>query len=68
MNPNREIIDSKELGMFFVNDGVVFSCMPIDENDPATDFKITTSGELTISAGNLRVVANTILRMLGEGW
>lgn len=68
MNPNREFIGSKDLAVFHVNDGVVFACIPIDVNDPATDFKITTSGELTISAGNLRSVANDILRMLGEGW
>ena len=68
MNPNREFIGSREMGVFHFNDGVVFSCLPIDLNDPATDFKITTSGELIISAGNLREVANMILRMLGEGW
>ena len=68
MNPNREPIDSKDLAVFYVNDGVGFVCIPIDVNDPTTDFKITTSGELTISAGNLRSVANDILRMLGEGW
>ena len=68
MNPNREIISSKDLAVFYVNDAIVFSCIPIDVNDPTTDFKITTSGELTISAGNLRLIANKILRMLGEGW
>lgn len=68
MNPNREFISSKDLAVFYVNDAIVFSCIPIDVNDPTTDFKITTSGELTISAGNLRSVANKILRMLGEGW
>lgn len=68
MNPNREFISSKDLGVFWVNNAIVFSCIPIDVNDPTTDFKITTSGELTISAGNLRIMANNILRMLGEGW
>ena len=68
MNPNREFIGAKEMGVCHFNDGVLFSCMPIDLNDPATNFKITTSGELIISAGNLREVANMILRMLGEGW
>lgn len=69
MNPNREFIGSREMGVFHFNDGVVFGCIPIDANDPTTDFIITkTSGELIISAGDLREVANSILRMLGEGW
>lgn len=51
-----------------LKEGGVFSCVPIDENDPTTDFKIKTSGEVTISAENLRTIANMILRMLGEGW
>jgi len=47
---------------------IVFSCMPIDETDPATKFKIETSGEIIIPAMVLREIANGMLRMLGEGW
>ena len=66
MNPNREFIGkSTPLAVFFNGVDAAFACMPIDETG---DFKIITKGELIISAGNLRRVANDILRMLGEGW
>ena len=69
MNPNREFIgNSAPLAVFHTNGDSAFACMPIDEFNPLTDFKIITKGELTISAENLRRVANDILRMLGEGW
>lgn len=68
MNPNRELINSIPLAVFYTNGDTAFACMPIDESNPLTDFRIITKGELTISFGNLRRVANDILRMLGEGW
>lgn len=68
MKPNREVISSRPLAVFHTNGDTAFACMPIDETDPLTHFKIITKGELIISARKLRSVANDILRMLGEGW
>tara|TARA_R100000773_G_C4177043_1_gene88320 strand:+ start:491 stop:700 length:210 start_codon:yes stop_codon:yes gene_type:complete len=69
MNPNREFIgNSKPLAVFHTNVNTAFACIPIDETNPLTDFKIMTNGDHIISAANLRRVANDILRMLGEGW
>lgn len=60
MNKDRELISSVPQAVFHVNDTGGFSCIPIGD-----DFKI--DGSLTISAGNLRIVANNILKMLDEG-
>jgi len=68
MNPNRELISSRQLAVFHTNVNTAFACVPIDETNPLTEYKITTKGEHIISAANLRRLANDILRMLGEGW